>query len=147
MGSEGQGAGSGSGPGDPLSLQARERRGPGEVDEGRSGVPPADDGHLLETLRQRISELDDRLILLIGERKSLVLEIGRVKEAMGLPVLDPRREAEVVRRAAARARELGVDEEMTRDVVWRIMAAARAEQEGRLPGWPERRPPPSAADS
>ncbi len=95
----------------------------------------------LEALRRRILQLDEQLIRLIGERRDLVLEVGEVKAELGLPVLDPQREAEVVRRAAERARELGVDEEMTRDVIWRIIASARAVQEGRLPGWPERRPP------
>lgn len=95
----------------------------------------------LEALRRRILELDEQLIRVIGERRDLVLEVGEVKTELGLPVLDPQREAEVVRRAAGRARELGVDEEMTRDVIWRIIASARAVQEGRLPGWPERRPP------
>jgi hypothetical protein len=70
-----------------------------------------------------------------------VLEIGRAKEALGLPVLDPPQEARVVRRAAAIAREVGVDDEMTRDVVWRIIAAARDAQEGRT-RWG---PPQSAA--
>jgi len=74
--------------------------------------------------------LDRTLIRLIGERRDLVLEIGRVKEALGLPVLDPPREARVVRRAAELARELGVDEELTRDVIWRIIASAREAQEG-----------------
>lgn len=94
----------------------------------------------LDDLRRRIIEVDEQLIRLIGERRDLVLEVGRRKEELGLPILDPRREAEVVRRAANRARELGVDEEMARDVVWRIMAAARAVQEGRLHDWPARRP-------
>ena len=91
----------------------------------------------LENARTRILEVDDLLIRTIGERRDLVLAIARAKEALGLPVLDPAREAAVVRRAAGRARELGVDEEMTRDVIWRIIASARAAQEGRLPGWPE----------
>lgn len=90
----------------------------------------------LEELRRRIIEVDEQLIRLIGERKELVLAVGDLKAELGLPVLDPQREAEVVRRAAGRARELGVDEEMTRDVIWRIIAAARSVQEGRLPGWP-----------
>ncbi|MSR22454.1 MAG: hypothetical protein EXR92_02750 [Gemmatimonadetes bacterium] len=85
----------------------------------------------LETARSRITELDDRLIRTIGERRELVLAIGRLKAMLGLPVMDPRREAQVVRNAAARARDLGVDEEMTRDVIWRIIASARAIQEGR----------------
>jgi len=83
----------------------------------------------LEALRKRILEVDEALVGLVGERRALVLEIGRVKEAMGLPVLDPSREAAVVRRAAELARERGVDEELTRDVIWRIMASARQEQE------------------
>jgi chorismate mutase/prephenate dehydrogenase len=84
----------------------------------------------LEELRQRILEVDEALVELVGERKELVLEIGRIKAELGLPVLDPAREAAVVRRAATLARKRGVDEELTRDVIWRIMAAAREEQEG-----------------
>jgi chorismate mutase len=83
----------------------------------------------LEELRERIVELDEDLVDLIGERKSLVQEIGQIKTGLGLPVLDPAREAAVVRRAAALAREKDIDEELVRDVIWRIMAAAREEQE------------------
>lgn len=82
----------------------------------------------LKELRARIAELDADLVRLIGERRRLAVEIGAVKSALGLPLLDPQREAEVVRHAAAIARELGVDEEMTRDVLWRIIASARQAQ-------------------
>ena len=85
----------------------------------------------LEELRERISEVDDRLIRAIGERRAIAVEIGRLKERLGLPVMDPGREARVVRDAAARARQLGVDEEMTRDVIWRIIYSARSAQQGR----------------
>ena len=84
----------------------------------------------LTKVRERIVALDDELIRLIGERRDLVLEAGRIKSDLGLPVMDPKREATVVRRAAKRARELGVDEELTRDVVWRIIASARSAQTG-----------------
>lgn len=84
----------------------------------------------LDSLRDRILEVDEALVELIGERRALVLEIGRLKAGMGLPVLDPSREAAVVRRAAEMARKRGVDQELTRDVIWRIMASAREEQEG-----------------
>jgi len=63
-----------------------------------------------------------------------VIEVGKVKAELGLPVLDPTREAAVVRRAATMARVAGGDEEMVRDVIWRIIASARDEQEGRS-GW------------
>jgi chorismate mutase len=85
----------------------------------------------LEELRTQIENVDRELVRLIGKRRDLVLEVGRAKEALGRPVLDPPQEAKVVRRAAEIARELGIDEELTRDVIWRIIAAARAAQEGR----------------
>ena len=97
----------------------------------------------LEELRDRILALDDELIRLVGQRRDLVVEVGVLKGELGLPVLDPGREASVVRRAAARARELGIDEEMVRDVVWRIIAAARDAQESRS-GWGPPRPPEDA---
>lgn len=85
----------------------------------------------LDELRQRIEALDAELVRLIGERRGLVIEVGRVKATLGLPVLDPTREAAVVRRVATLARDAGGDEEMMRDVIWRIIASARDEQDGR----------------
>lgn len=85
----------------------------------------------LESLRERIRDVDRALVALVGERRALVIEVGQTKEKLGLPVLDPPQEARVVRRAAELARELGVDEELVRDVVWRIVASARDAQEGR----------------
>jgi len=85
----------------------------------------------LEELRKQLESLDRELVSLLGRRLDLVLEVGRTKEALGRPILDPPQEAKVVRRAAEIARELGIDEELTRDVIWRIIAAARDAQEGR----------------
>ncbi len=85
----------------------------------------------LDELRDRIITVDDEIIKLIGERRDLVLEIGRIKGSLGLPILDPAREARVVRRVAERSRALGVDEELTRDVIWRIISSARQTQGGR----------------
>ncbi len=99
------------------------------IDPGTSDVPPT--SPRLEELRARIEALDRELVRLIGERRRLVLEVGEAKAELGLPVLDPPQEARVVRRAARLARELGVDEELARDVLWRIIASARDEQEGR----------------
>lgn len=89
------------------------------------------DEKALDELRGRIRQVDEELVRLVGERRDLVLRIGEAKEALGLPVLDPSQEARVIRRAAGLARELGVDEELVRDVVWRIIASARDAQEGR----------------
>lgn len=102
-----------------------------DVPGGAPGDPSSDPSTRLETLRAEIRAVDEELIALVGRRRDLVLAIGQAKEELGLPVLDPSQEARVVRRAAELARELGVDEELTRDVIWRIMASARDAQEGR----------------
>ena len=89
------------------------------------------DPERLEALRNRIRDVDEALVRLVGERRNLVLEVGRLKAELGLPVLDPPQEARVVRRAAELARDTGVDEEVVRDILWRIIASARDAQEGR----------------
>ena len=95
----------------------------------------------LAELRELVRSLDRELVELVGRRRDLVLEIGETKESLGLPVLDPSQEAKVVRRAAKIARELGIDEELTRDVLWRIIASARDVQEG-MTRWGPPGPPP-----
>ena len=87
-------------------------------------APPA----RLDGLQERITEMDDEIIQLIGERRTLAVEIGRLTQGMGLPVLDPAREARVVRRVASRTRDLGVDPELVRDVIRRIISAVREAQ-------------------
>ncbi len=87
------------------------------------------DSEHLDTLRREIVAVDGQLVGLLARRKALVEEVGRVKRRLGLPTLDPPREAEVVRRAAELARENGVDPELARDVLWRIMASARDVQD------------------
>ena len=96
-------------------------------DQGGAEVEPTE-GHDLEDLRQRILDLDEELVDRIAERREIVVQIGRIKNELGLPCWIQHREAAVVRRAASLAREKGVDEELVRDVIWRIMASARGDQ-------------------
>jgi len=55
----------------------------------------------LESLRRRIDEIDQRLIELLNERASIVVEVGRLKRGSGVPIYAPHREAEVLRKALA----------------------------------------------
>jgi chorismate mutase len=82
----------------------------------------------LAALRKRVERTDDAILALLVERAALARRIGAAKEASGRPVLDPAREARVVRRAAARARELGLPPEPVRALFWDIIAMCRAEQ-------------------
>jgi chorismate mutase/prephenate dehydrogenase len=85
----------------------------------------------LDSLRREIASLDEQLVSLLARRLELVEEVGVVKQELGLPTLDPTREAEVVRRGAELARARGLDPELARDVLWRIMAHARFIQDTR----------------
>lgn len=55
----------------------------------------------LEELRQRVDDLDGQLVRLLNERAACALEIGRIKKALGLPMYQPEREAEVLRHVCA----------------------------------------------
>ena len=50
----------------------------------------------VEALRGRIDKLDDKLVRLLNERASHALEIGQVKDALGLESHQPAREIEVI---------------------------------------------------
>jgi len=89
-----------------------------------------DDTDELATLRRAIEEIDRRIITLIGERLALAQRTGDIKREAGRPILDAAREAEVIRRAVIAARGLGVPQEATREIFWRIVGMSRGVQEG-----------------
>ncbi|MEJ2218300.1 MAG: chorismate mutase, partial [Gemmatimonadota bacterium] len=61
-------------------------------------------------------------------RVELARAVGRAKRRAGLPTLDPRREATVVRRAAARGRAAGLSAEDVRDIFWQVIGLCRRAQ-------------------
>ena len=91
---------------------------------------PARDAALdaLARCRQQIEAVDRELIQLLAKRVGLSKEIGAAKKLAGLPTLDPAREAEVIRRAAAMARESGLSDEKVRDIFWHVIGLSRAVQ-------------------
>jgi len=94
------------------------------------GGAPSRDGALdaLGRCRQQIEGLDRELVGLLAKRVALSKEIGAMKKVAGLPTLDPAREAEVIRRAAALAREAGLNDEKVRDIFWHVIGLSRAVQ-------------------
>ena len=85
-------------------------------------------GRSLSELRAAIEVVDAQLIDLVARRMRLVREVGQVKRATGQPVTDPAREAAVVARASALARDAGLPEDEVRALYWRVMAMARRVQ-------------------
>jgi chorismate mutase len=50
--------------------------------------------------RQRMDEIDKKLVDLLNERSQCALEVGRLKQAAGMPIYQPARENEVLSNAA-----------------------------------------------
>jgi chorismate mutase len=91
--------------------------------------PPADPLAELSACRSRIQNVDARLIALLAERVEIGRRTATLKRDAGLPLLDPRREAEVIRRAGELAREHGLDSEAVRQLFWQIIGLSRRAQE------------------
>jgi chorismate mutase len=56
---------------------------------------------ILAESRVEIDSIDQRLVELLNQRTRIVEEIGRAKQATGLPIYEPKREEEVYRNVLA----------------------------------------------
>ena len=83
----------------------------------------------LARCREQIERIDNSIISLLAERLTLGKRTGELKRTAGLPILDPTREAAVIRRVTASAREAGLPPEPIREVFWQIVGMSRREQE------------------
>lgn len=111
--------------------------GGGDIDRDRGAADVADgmgtDGEVapirrLEEVRTEIERIDRALVSLVSERVALGKKVGAAKREAGLPVLDPVREAAVVRRAGALAREAGLEDEDVRYIFWHLIGLSRRAQ-------------------
>lgn len=93
---------------------------------GNGHETPSDE---LRRCREEIAKLDKDLIALLRKRVDLALKTGPLKREAGLPILDPGREATVIREAVESARAEGLAEEPVREIFWRILALSRSAQE------------------
>ena len=79
----------------------------------------------LMSLREQIDRVDDSLVTTLAARLRLAEEVGSLKRDKGLLPLDPRREAEIVKRACEVARSEGIPEEGVRQIVWGLIDYCR----------------------
>ena len=55
----------------------------------------------MQERRRKIDEIDGQIVMLLNRRAVEVKRVARIKAAVGLPLVDERRESEVYRRVAA----------------------------------------------
>ena len=61
----------------------------------------------LDELRQRIDALDERLVELLNERASCAMQIGDIKQRLGMEVYQPERESQVLGHVRAHGAAIG----------------------------------------
>jgi chorismate mutase len=84
----------------------------------------------LARCRDEIERIDRQLIVLLAQRLALGKRTGELKRTAGLPILDPTREAAVIRRVTEAARDAGLPSEPIREMFWQIVGMSRRAQEG-----------------
>jgi chorismate mutase / prephenate dehydrogenase len=83
----------------------------------------------LTKCRSEIAAIDGEIVQLLKKRLDVALKTGPLKRELGIPILDPSREATVIRTAVESARELGLPEEDVRDIFWHILKVSRTAQQ------------------
>lgn len=86
---------------------------------------------LLKESRTKIDELDRQLVELLNRRTRIVEDIGRAKEASGLPIYEPNREEDVFRNVFSH-NQGPLTAEALRGIYERIMDEMRSLQRIRL---------------
>jgi len=87
-------------------------------------------GSDVAALRVQIQQLDGELIRLLGQRFEEVRELGRLKAASGLPIIDPLREAELRALYRVEAEACGLDADFVLSLFSIVLERSRREQAG-----------------
>ena len=83
----------------------------------------------LTRCREEIERIDNDIVALLARRMAIGKRTGELKRAANLPILDPTREAAVIRRVTEVARNAGLPSEPVREVFWQIVGMSRRAQE------------------
>lgn len=83
----------------------------------------------LARCRDEIERIDNDILGLLARRLTLGKRTGDLKRVAGLPILDPTREAAVIRRITGVARDVGLPPEPIREIYWQIVGMSRRVQE------------------
>lgn len=93
-------------------------------------TPPAAPEPLAD-LRHQINELDEQILQLLARRYAILPEVVRVKAAHGISHRVQSRVAEVLARNTSRGTELGLPEQMVREI-WEAIIEAAHRYEGQF---------------
>jgi chorismate mutase len=81
-------------------------------------------GSPIHEFRNRIDEIDAKILILINKRLELALEIGRHKKENGEPIVDSTRESSIIKRLLA-LNSGPIDEGQLKKLFLQIIAVSR----------------------
>jgi len=87
---------------------------------------------ILRRSRQKIDGIDRDILDLISSRISLAREIAEAKGVLGMEILDPERELQIIERTRKIARENGIDESKLIELMKILMDLSKTEQKEML---------------
>lgn len=70
----------------------------------------------LNKLREEINKIDEQLLDLIAQRIGVVKAVGEYKKERGLPIVDKKREEELLQKLILRGEKYSLDESIIRKV-------------------------------
>jgi len=82
----------------------------------------------LEALREKVRQNDQKMIVLIGKRMTLISAIGRKKKTLGLPLRDAAVELRVMRNAKRAGKKAGLPPGMVARMMNEVMEESRRRQ-------------------
>mgnify|MGYP001569417921 CR=1 FL=1 len=78
--------------------------------------------------RERIDDIDEKLLWLLSERKKAILEIGKVKKENGWKIADKKREKEIFDKLRKKAFESGLNEKYVVSLFKEIIKNSKKEE-------------------
>ena len=90
----------------------------------------------IDELRQKIDEINQRLLSLISERQDVSVAIGAIKVEHGLPLYSSERESELLATFRDDAKRLDIDPDYVEELMRIVLEHSRAAQRRKTSGNP-----------
>ena len=79
----------------------------------------------LRNLREKLDEVDEKILRLLAERQAYMPEIGKYKREQDIQIDQPEREKEILEKKIKLARKLGLDEGLTEEIFLALFRNAK----------------------
>jgi chorismate mutase len=82
----------------------------------QSSIPLEEENNPLQLLRDKISQIDDELLLMLSKRMTIAEQIGKFKKQNNLTILQVNRWEEILKNQLRVAEAMGLNKEFTKNI-------------------------------